>query len=415
MTVDVIPEKRSHRLSVTLSGTNLARAGDYNQRVVLQAIRTIGEATRAELCRTTGLTAPTIANITRRLIDAGLVKEIGRLQGARGQPAIQLTIEPLGCVAIGLNIDRDHVTMVAIDLAGQVRARATRETEYASPEDVVAFVSGGLDELLRDAGVRRERVLGVGVALPDDLGAIALPGQSRPGQSQPFEKWAGLSVTDLLAPVLPWPVLVDNDAAAAAVGEAQSGTGLTLPSFFYIFISSGLGGGLMIDRHYVEGANRRSAELGLLPDHTSGTPGALVQDVVSLSALRHYLATAGLAVERLSDLDIADPQVRPVLDRWLDDATRTLLPPLVNINYLIDPHAIIVGGRLPDALVDMLIARLGERLAAMRLPATAAGSAGAPILRAAMAEDAAAIGAAILPFLDQLLPSDATLMQAGRG
>jgi predicted NBD/HSP70 family sugar kinase len=410
MTVDVIPEKRSHRLSVTLSGTNLARAGDYNQRVVLQAIRTIGEATRAELSRTTGLTAPTIANITRRLIDAGLVKEIGRLQGARGQPAIQLTIEPLGCVAIGLNIDRDHVTMVAIDLAGQVRARAMREVEYASPDEVAEFVSGALEGLLQDAGVRRERVLGVGVALPDDLGAIALP-----GRPQPFEKWAGLSITDLLAPVLPWPVLVDNDAAAAAVGEAQSGTGLTLPSFFYIFISSGLGGGLMIDRHYVEGANRRSAELGLLPDYTSDSPGTLVQDVVSLSALRHYLATAGLKVERLSDLDIDDPQVRAVVDRWLDDATRTLLPPLVSINYLIDPHAIIVGGRLPDALVDMLIARLQERLAAMPLPATGTGTAGAPILRAAMAEDAAAIGAAILPFLDQLLPSDATLMQAGRG
>ena len=44
----------------------------------------------------------------------------------------------------------------------------------------------------------------------------------------------------------------------------------------------------------------------------------------------------------------------------------------------------------------------------VRLPATA------PILRASMAGDAAAIGAAILPFLDQLLPSDATLMQVGR-
>ncbi|PNU02245.1 ROK family transcriptional regulator [Novosphingobium guangzhouense] len=404
MTVDVIPERRGNRLSVTLSGTNLARAGDYNQRVVLQAIRTIGEATRVELCRTTGLTAPTIANITRRLIDAGLIKETGRLQGARGQPAIQLKIEPLGCVAIGLNIDRDHVTMVAIDLAGQVRARAMRETEYASPEDVVEFVAGALDTLLADAGVGRERVLGVGVALPDDLGAIALP-----GRSQPFARWAELSIADLLAPVLPWPVLVDNDAAAAAVGEAQSGTGLTLPSFFYIFISSGLGGGLMIDRHYVEGANRRSAELGLLPDTTNPIPGAVVQDVVSLSALMHYLATAGIPVARLADLDPEDPALQPVLDRWLEDATRALTPPLLNINYLIDPHAIILGGRLPDFLADVLIQRLNERLASMSLPATA------PIMRAAMAEDAAAIGAAILPFLDQLLPSDATLMQAGRG
>ena len=59
-------------------------------------------------------------------------------------------------------------------------------------------------------------------------------------------------------------------------------------------------------------------------------------------------------------------------------------------------------------LVDDLIERLTAQLAKMRLPATA------PLSRAAMAGDAAAIGAAILPFLDQLLPSDAILMQAGR-
>lgn len=97
-----------------------------------------------------------------------------------------------------------------------------------------------------------------------------------------------------------------------------------------------------------------------------------------------------------------------VLDHWVEDATRALTAPLVNINCLIDPHAIIIGGRLPESLADALVERLTARLADVRLPATA------PILRATMAGDAAAIGAAILPFLDQLLPSDATLMQVGR-
>jgi predicted NBD/HSP70 family sugar kinase len=394
---------RGARLAVSLSGTNLARASDYNQRVVLQAIRTSKETTRTELSRTTGLTAPTIANITRRLIDEGLVKEIGRLQGPRGQPAIRLKIDALGCIAIGLNIDRDHLTLVALDLAGEVRARITRDMGFALPEDVVAFVRDGLEPLLQEAGVRRDRVLGVGVALPDDLGAITLP-----GRPHDYDRWAQQSLTKLLEPVLPWPVLIDNDAAAAALGEAQSGIGLTLPSFFYIFISSGLGGGLMIDRHYVEGANRRSAELGLLPDPTSATPGAVVQDIVSLSALMQYLGRAGISVASPSAIDESDPATAAVLDQWVEEATRALTAPLVNINCLIDPHAIIIGGRLPEALTEALVTRLTASLAAIRLPATA------PILRATMAGEAAAIGAAILPFLDQLLPSDATLMQVGR-
>ncbi|WP_343616518.1 ROK family transcriptional regulator [Novosphingobium sp.] len=394
---------RGARLAVSLSGTNLARASDYNQRVVLQAIRTSAETTRTELSRTTGLTAPTIANITRRLIDEGLVKEIGRLQGPRGQPAIRLKIDALGCIAIGLNIDRDHLTLVALDLAGEVRSRITRDMAFALPEDVVGFVRDGLEPLLAEAGVKRDRVIGVGVALPDDLGAITLP-----GRPHDYDRWAELSLPELLRPVLPWPVLIDNDAAAAALGEAQSGIGLTLSSFFYIFISSGLGGGLLIDRHYVEGANRRSAELGLLPDPTGAGPDAVVQDIVSLSALMQYLAKAGLSVASPSAIDESDPAVAAVLDHWVEDATRALTAPLVNINCLIDPHAIIIGGRLPESLADALVERLTARLADVRLPATA------PILRATMAGDAAAIGAAILPFLDQLLPSDATLMQVGR-
>lgn len=403
MSTDPSRDGRGARLAVSLSGTNLARASDYNQRVVLQAIRTSKETTRTELSRTTGLTAPTIANITRRLIDEGLVKEIGRLQGPRGQPAIRLKIDALGCIAIGLNIDRDHLTLVALDLAGEVRSRITRDMAFALPEDVVAFVRDGLEPLLQEAGVGRDRVLGVGVALPDDLGAITLP-----GRPHDYDRWAQLSLTKLLEPVLPWPVLIDNDAAAAALGEAQSGIGLTLPSFFYIFISSGLGGGLLIDRHYVEGANRRSAELGLLPDPTSATPGAVVQDIVSLSALMQYLGKAGVSVASASAIDESDPATAAVLDQWVEAATRALTAPLVNINCLIDPHAIIIGGRLPESLAEALVTKLTASLAAIRLPATA------PILRATMAGEAAAIGAAILPFLDQLLPSDATLMQVGR-
>ncbi|WP_438821907.1 hypothetical protein, partial [Escherichia coli] len=59
---------RQPRLTVGLSGSNLVRVSDFNQRVVLQAIRIAGgEVSRSELVAATGLTFPTIANITRRL------------------------------------------------------------------------------------------------------------------------------------------------------------------------------------------------------------------------------------------------------------------------------------------------------------------------------------------------------------
>ncbi|MGR3496464.1 MAG: hypothetical protein ACU0DY_14470, partial [Citreimonas sp.] len=110
---------RQPRLTVGLSGSNLIRVSDFNQRVVLQAIRVAGgETSRSQLAAATGLTFPTIVNITRRLIEAGLIHETARIKGPRGSPAARLAIDPDGCFSLGVNIDRDHVTVVILDLAG---------------------------------------------------------------------------------------------------------------------------------------------------------------------------------------------------------------------------------------------------------------------------------------------------------
>src|SRR5882757_1423942 len=80
-----------------LSGTNLTRAGDHNQRVTLHAVRLGGPVTRSELASRTGLTPPAIANITNRLLKHQLILKAGRRHGARGQPATKFAINPDSC------------------------------------------------------------------------------------------------------------------------------------------------------------------------------------------------------------------------------------------------------------------------------------------------------------------------------
>ena len=72
-----------------LSGTNLVRAGDHNQRVTLHAIRVNGPVTRTDLAAMTGLTAAAIANITKRLRKHGL-REYPYLDIDRAQVLAQL-------------------------------------------------------------------------------------------------------------------------------------------------------------------------------------------------------------------------------------------------------------------------------------------------------------------------------------
>ena len=393
-------DARAPRLAQVLSGTNLERAGDYNLRTVLQAIRLGGETTRVELAAQTGLTAPTIANITGRLVERGYVTSAGRRQGGRGQPPLRLEVNPNGAFGIGLTIDRDHLTLVSLDLAGEVRSRVTREVAFAMPRDVVAFVERELANVMKAGGVIRDRVLGVGVAIPDEINHFAMPG--RPDD---YDQWEGVNAADLLGESFPWPIHVDNDAAAAALGEAQCGSSTDNPSFFYLLVSVGLGGGPVFDRTYHRGATCRSGEIGLMPDPCSSVPGARVQDTVSLSALLARFSAAGEPVPSLEALT-ADSEI---VTTWIADAVRSLTMPVIAINCLIDPDAILIGGRLPGPLIERLANGLQTALSSVEIPSHA------KVLPATMAQDAPAIGAAILPFLDHLLPSDAILMQAGRG
>jgi predicted NBD/HSP70 family sugar kinase len=386
----------------SLAGTNLERAGDYNQRVTLQAIRVNGPITRVDLAQITGLTTPAIANITNRLLNENLILEVGKLHGRRGQPAMRLAINPDGCFSIGINIDRDHVTVVALDFLGNVRARASGEIEFALPNDVVAFARKAIDSMLKSKAIPRDRIIGTGVALPDDLGRINLP--HRPST---YGVWTTVDVSRLFADILPQPILVENDAAAAAIGELQFGHGLRSPTFFYILISAALGGGLVIDGHYFRGADGRSGEIGFLPLRSRRSQAKSLQEAVSLSALYEQLADEGVKVSRPEQLGSMNAAGKEVVSNWVRDAAVFLTDPLIAVSCLVNPKAIFIGGRLPSDLVDRLADQLNQRLKrrAGDVPAIA------PVLRAAMAADAPAVGAAILPFSEQLLPSRAALMK----
>jgi predicted NBD/HSP70 family sugar kinase len=213
-----------------------------------------------------------------------------------------------------------------------------------------------------------------------------------------------------MADILPLPVFLENDAAAAALGELQFGHGLRRPSFFYVLVSSGLGGGLVIEGDYFRGAQGRSGEIGFLPVSSPETPARSLQEVVSLSALYAHLEAGGIAVQRPDQLIDLPAEGEARVEAWIDLSARLLVQPFVGISCLVNPEAIYVGGRLPTALLDRLVAAVNARLAAIEnVPALAR------VERAATSADGPAVGAALLPFTAQLLPSRAALMKTGQG
>ncbi|UVO50560.1 ROK family transcriptional regulator [Sphingomonas sp. SUN019] len=393
------------RQSPRLVGANIEHAGQHNQRVVLHAIRVNGPVTRADLADVTGLTPATVTNITNRLLESGLLDRAGQRRGGRGQPATRLVVNPNGAFSVGVNIDRDHLTMVAVDFGGAVRARIGREMAFPMPEDVRAFYTGEIDALLAQAGMPRSAVTGIGVALPDDLGAVDLPG--RPAD---YERWSATRLEELFAAPLNVPILVENDAAAAAIGEMQFGLGQHYSSFFYLLATFGLGGGVVVHSLYDRGADGRSGEIGFMIVDDGRGGMTQLQNILSLAGLAREFDLAGLSGESVRAPDVTKAPVARVIQNWVERAAQALVQPMIAVNCLLNPEVVLVGGRLPIALIEQIAHRTNTlvRMHGRHAPAIA------PIRAAALAEDAAAVGAALLPFGELLLPADAGALRRER-
>jgi predicted NBD/HSP70 family sugar kinase len=395
--------RTTDRARVRLSGTNLERAADHNQRVTLHAIRVYGLLTKVELAAITGLTTPAIANITKRLRTDGLIEEAGRRRGGRGQPPIKLRIRPEACHAIGVNIDRDHITMVVVDFSGKMLARVCEEVDFALPDHVRSLYRRSIEGMLDEAGVEHASLVGIGVALPDELGHIDLPG--RPAA---YAQWDGIDLKTLFDEPFDLPVFVENDAAAAAMGEMQLGLGQKYPSFFYVLISSGLGGGLVVDGTYWRGAGGRSGEIGFMQAPSTGGKVDQVQKFVSLSGLAGHLRAYDLTLADAIRYDAVSDEAAVCVDDWVKRAAAQLAVPLEAVNCLINPGVVLLGGRLPSVLIEHLAERTHDilRSNAASMPAVA------PVMRATLSVDAPAVGAAILPFSHFLLPKPGALWKA---
>src|ERR1700754_1864485 len=95
-------------------GTNLDQAHAYNRHLILEAIRVHGRLSRADLTRLTGLAPQTISNLCATLTEAGLVIAQKRAGTLRGQPPIDLQLNPKGGYAVGISIASDRLFIVLV-------------------------------------------------------------------------------------------------------------------------------------------------------------------------------------------------------------------------------------------------------------------------------------------------------------
>ncbi|MCD0445336.1 ROK family transcriptional regulator [Glycomyces sp. A-F 0318] len=316
-------------------------------RRVLDLLRAEGTLSRVELAELTGLTAATITNTVRPLIADGLVRESGRDERpGRGQPRRLLRLAADAWHAVGIQVDRTTTTIVVLDFAGvRVAGASLPGTGGRGPEETVRALAAHVDALLDRAGVPRERVLGAALAThgPQDLERGMLL------TAQPGPAWLEYPLTAALAERLGVPVLLENDASAAAFGEFWAGSPPT-DTFGLIYMASGIGGGVIVDGEVYRGRASNAVEIGHValaggraPCVCGGSgcaqaeagPQAVVAKALADAGLAERLAVRGEPDGTLADFDriarawrAGDRDAAAMLERsarWIGRAAVTLV------------------------------------------------------------------------------------------
>ena len=345
-----------------------------NLGVVLAHVAAQGTCSRAEVAAETGLTRGTVSSLVGELLDLELLAETGEPQspGRVGRPGMALRLGER-IVAIGLEINVDHLSVSVEDLAGGVRVerrqyRDNRGARHGAVLDRLAkLATAALDE------ARDESLTPAGIA-------VAVPGlvDARSGRllRAPNLGWSDLDIAAELCERLEvdLPITIDNEANLAALAEHWRGAAQGLRSFVCVFGEIGVGAGIFVDGELFRGSHGYGGELGHMTVDRDGLPCACgnrgcLETLVGQEAIARRAGLTGHDGARTRS--VTDELVRraragdPATLDSVRDAGAVLGTALASTINLFDLDGIVLGGAfgpLAPWLVDEVRAALAEHL-----------------------------------------------------
>lgn len=392
-------------------GSNHVGMRQFNERVVLQAIRLNGSLPKADLARLTGLTAQTIGLITTRLEEDGLILKQDRVRGRIGQPSVPLTLNPNGAFAIGIKVGRRSADWLLVDFAGQVRLRHSLDYVFPDASTLLPAMAQHMQTLSDELGDLRDRLVGVGVAAPFQLGGWhRMLGLS----DEQSEEWNQIDLRAQVQSMTDVPVSFAKDTSAACVAELVQGRGRDLKNFLYLFVDTFVGGGLVINSHLHGGVHGNAGAVASLPmslAHASAqaTPPEQLIRLASLWELEQRFTAHGLNPHAAYDERALQPPFAEETQGWIDNAANALAHTVVSGTAFLDIDAVVVDGSFSRALLAQLIAATQTALQRYNWE----GLWNANVIAGVVGPDARALGGALMPLHANFAPDQDLFLKTG--
>ena len=274
---------------------------------------------------------------------------------ARGEGAL---VGGQGSV-LGVDIGSYGLRAMVADLRGIKVDEAYRQLPEGDAEAITTAGIALARDLLDRSDIQARQLvrIGIGFGGPVDADArVTRVHYRRPG-------WEHFPLAERFEAAFDAPALLDNDANVIALGEACCGAGRDARHLFYLHLSTGVGGGMVIDGRLYHGATTTAAEIGHAIVRRDGPPCSCG----GRGHLESYVSVGAL-LRRLGELGVETNELRAVFDdgaaarQTLAEATELLGMTLANVVVMVDPEMIVVGGIVARTGGEQWIEELAREL-----------------------------------------------------
>lgn len=311
-------------------------------------------------------------------------------------------------IAIGVDVGGTSIKGAFVNEKGEILSRFSMKAyNENSPEDEVGRLCDIINKAIKD-GNFKEKIEGIGIGIP----GIADMDEGRIITCPNLPTWNGFNIKQFMTEKTGLPVMLNNDANVAALGEAKFGSGKNYQNLLMITLGTGVGGGVIINGKIYDGNKHQGGELGHMVIKLNGelcgcgrrgcfeayaSANALIRD--TKKAMKKHPDSLLFIIEKeLNGIDARNAFVAAkrgdlIGQSLVDQYVMYLSEGLINYCNIFRPEAIILSGGVANEkeyLTDKVTAYLEKHTYGMR------GSPKVDVINGTLGYDSGKIGAASL-------------------
>lgn len=393
-----------------------------NRMRILNMIKDYEPISRQQLSEQTGLTPSAITGIIRELIEMNFVKEVGLGESHGGRKPVKLKFNCKAGYVIGLEITQHETVFAIADLKNQPKDIQSVTINMATPQEGIPLLIAEIKKLIEQQEHSKKAFMAIGIAFP---GLLHLHNGLVKRAVNLGPAWNEYPIKETLESALGLPVVIENNAKAAALAEKWFGCGTAYNNLAYINMGEGISTGILINDSILAGSHGYAGQIGHMvldsngPLCNCGHRGCL-EAICACPALIRKVKTEISFIDkedplvkiwegkqdiRFTDIVLAAKVPGSYAESLFRQVGKNMGLVLANLINLYNPEAIFIGGKMAAA-GDLFIDVIRDIVSTHAFPEIANSTV---ISISALGANTGAIGACAL-VLKQLLQSSESVI-----